>query len=195
MTTSVKSVRDIEIGDYLYDAANRPALCIGVSQPATATPKKITYMEFDSRAKSSFKCTPGVRLSLAATNITPIPSMSIKAVVWFTRCDRTHTRQGDGDLHLDTDSSSVELDVTSAMRFAAIRKYCDNSCCGCKGFRRVGPRFATERQARLALSFFRGDHYHVIDPLIVRDGDKFNPNWRSMSEYAVRQSKTSKTLA
>ncbi|KAK9311166.1 hypothetical protein V1522DRAFT_64706 [Lipomyces starkeyi] len=104
-TTGVKPVRDIQIGDYLYDAANRPALCIGVSQPATGALKKITRKEFDSSANSSFTCTPAFRLSLTPTNTTPSLNTTINAVQWFTRCDRTYTLQADGDLQLDTDFS------------------------------------------------------------------------------------------
>ncbi|KAJ8103409.1 hypothetical protein POJ06DRAFT_495 [Lipomyces tetrasporus] len=173
-TTGVKPVSDIQIGDYLYDAANRPVACIGVAQPVTGALKKITYTEFDSKAKSSFTCAPGFRLSLTATMTTPSLCTTINAVQWFTRCERTLTLQGDGNLHLDADSSSVELDDKSAVRFAAIGKSFDSFACGCKGFRRVAPRFDTEGQAQGALFFLRGDRHDVIDPLIVRDGDKFN---------------------
>ncbi|KAJ8097960.1 hypothetical protein POJ06DRAFT_25949 [Lipomyces tetrasporus] len=173
-TTGVKPVGDIQIGDYLYDAANRPVPCIGVAQPVTGALKKITYTEFDSRAKSSFTFAPGFRLSLTASQTTPSLCTTTNAVCWFTRCERTRTLQGDGNLHLDADSSSVELDDTSAIRFAVIRKSIDSFVCGCKGFRTVMPHFTTESQAQLALSLLRGDRHHVLDPLIVRDGDKFN---------------------
>ncbi|KAK9244131.1 hypothetical protein V1506DRAFT_336526 [Lipomyces tetrasporus] len=105
-TTGVKPVRDIEIGDYLYDAANHPVPCIRVAQPVTGGLKKITYTEFDSRAKSSFTCAPGFRLSLTAAQTTPILCTTTNAVRWFTRCERTRTLQGNDNLHLDADSSS-----------------------------------------------------------------------------------------
>ncbi|KAK9344390.1 hypothetical protein V1522DRAFT_182748 [Lipomyces starkeyi] len=70
-TTGVKLVRDVHIGDYLYDAGNRPTLSIGVAPPATAKLKEFTYQEFDSRAKSSFTCTPEHRLTLITTGTRP----------------------------------------------------------------------------------------------------------------------------
>ncbi|KAK9376385.1 uncharacterized protein V1513DRAFT_430213 [Lipomyces chichibuensis] len=172
-TTGDKPVGDIQIGDYLYDAANREVPCIGVAQPVTGALKKITYTEFDSSAKSSFTCTPGFRLSLTAAYTTPSMTTKPNAVQWFTRCERPHTLQGDGYLNLDANSSSVELDDHSAFRFAAIRKSFDSFACGCKAFRRVKPHFTTESQAQLAHSLLRGNRHHVMDPLIVRDGDKF----------------------
>ncbi|KAJ8101005.1 hypothetical protein POJ06DRAFT_274773 [Lipomyces tetrasporus] len=65
-TTGVKRVGDVQPDDYLYDAGNRPSLCLGVAPPATGQLKEIMYTEFDSRATSSFTCTPDHRLTLTA---------------------------------------------------------------------------------------------------------------------------------
>ncbi|KAK9324278.1 hypothetical protein V1517DRAFT_337094 [Lipomyces orientalis] len=73
-----------------------------------------------------------------------------------------------------SDSSSTELDNTAADRFAAIRKSLDCINCDCGGLRSVYRRFKTEELAQLALKILRSDHHHLIDPLIVRDGEVFS---------------------
>ncbi|KAK9244545.1 hypothetical protein V1506DRAFT_313784 [Lipomyces tetrasporus] len=98
-TTGLKRVGDIQIGDYLYDAGNRPTVCIGVAPPATGQLKKITYREFNSRKWTSFTCTPHHRLALTTTATSP--RMSGIHVFWTTRCDRKHAGKEVCDLHLD----------------------------------------------------------------------------------------------
>ncbi|EON61721.1 hypothetical protein W97_00937 [Coniosporium apollinis CBS 100218] len=50
-----KRIADVNIGDYLYDAENRPVLCIGVAPPEVGRMKEIKYQDFDSRQSVTFK--------------------------------------------------------------------------------------------------------------------------------------------
>ncbi|KAK9361388.1 hypothetical protein V1504DRAFT_481882, partial [Lipomyces starkeyi] len=46
--------------------------------------------------------------------------------------------------------------------------------CNCVGFRLVQRCFRTEKQAQLLLKLLQiDDHHHLVDPLIIRDGEKF----------------------
>ncbi|KAK9344093.1 hypothetical protein V1522DRAFT_423382 [Lipomyces starkeyi] len=40
---------DVQVGDFLYDAENRPEMCISAAPAATGNLKKITYPECNSR--------------------------------------------------------------------------------------------------------------------------------------------------
>ncbi|KAI9846186.1 MAG: glutamate synthase [NADH] [Sclerophora amabilis] len=108
-TSGVKSVADVNIGDYLYDAENRPTLCIGAAPPAAGSMKEITYQDFDSRQSVSFKCTPDHRLTLITTGTRP--SVAASTVTWLTRCDRKHTAKEDGNRHLDILSDAFYRDL------------------------------------------------------------------------------------
>ncbi|KAI9734870.1 MAG: glutamate synthase [NADH] [Cirrosporium novae-zelandiae] len=105
----VKSVADINIGDILYNAADHPVICIGVSPPETGNLKEIKYQEFDSRQSVSFKCTPDHQLTLIAAGVQP--SLSRNSVTWLTQCDRKHTMREAIDLHLDMLSDSFYHDL------------------------------------------------------------------------------------
>lgn len=321
-TTGVKRIADVHIGDNLYDADNRPTICVGVSSSVTGDLKEITYQEFDSRQRVSFKCTPDHRLTLITTGTRP--SISQNTITWLTRCDRKHPIKETVDLHLDIlsdsfycdlvdgddhpdsaaiheyietvldqhyhrghqdyserinryleltanqelenapglvrgamhaamdryleqvstlavqiddvdstnevfdigsqtpfvelelpssqctlpfssstplsppatppvvtvsgnvpdaaapssspviDSSSMSLDTAADNRFAAVRESLDSVNCQCGGLRKLLRRFKTPEQAELAHSILLGDHHHLIDPLVVRDGDEFS---------------------
>lgn len=71
-------------------------------------------------------------------------------------------------------TSSISLDTAADNRFAAVRESLDNIDCQCGGLRRLRRRFKTPEQAQLAHSILLGDHRHLIDPLIIRDGDEFS---------------------
>ncbi|KAK9344391.1 hypothetical protein V1522DRAFT_445025 [Lipomyces starkeyi] len=69
-----------------------------------------------------------------------------------------------------SDSSSMYLDNAHADRFGAIRKSLDSVECDCGGLRKVCRRFKSTDQAQLALKILQSDLYHLVDPLIVSDG-------------------------
>ncbi|KAK9353960.1 hypothetical protein V1523DRAFT_425516 [Lipomyces doorenjongii] len=180
-TDGDKRVRDVQIGDTLYDAQDRQTPCIGVA-PATHKLKTITFRKFDSSEYISFTCAPDYRLSLITTGISP--STSGKSVTWFTRCDRTSSYIPSSQPHPPddpprsssplSDSSSMELDKAAQDRFAAIRKSLDSINCDCGGLRKVHRRFKSEGLAQLALKILQSDRHHLLDPLIVRDGETFS---------------------
>jgi len=312
-TTGGKRVTDVHIGDYLYDADNRPTLCLGVSPPVTGDLKEITYQEFDSDQPVSFRCTPDHRLTLISTGTRP--SILQDTITWLTRCDRKHSTERadhnqvdvlsdsfcgdlvDGDDHPDPiaiheyneaildqhyhrghrdyserinrylestanreleiapglaveamhtakdydqeqvsnridedDSMNVTFDIESEstfvksetpssrytlpptppatpplsavggdvhditapsgspfpntsltelkaaadLRWTAVRESVDSINCRCGGIQRVQRRFKTCKQAQLAHSILLGNHCHLIDPMIIRDGDEFS---------------------
>ncbi|KAK9348903.1 hypothetical protein V1522DRAFT_442286 [Lipomyces starkeyi] len=180
-TDGDKRVRYVQIGDILYDAQDRQTPCIGVA-PATHKLKTITFRKFDSSEYISFTCAPDYRLSLITTGISP--STSGKSVTWFTRCDRTSSYIPSSQPHPPddpprsssplSDSSSMELDKAAQDRFAAIRKSLDSINCDCGGLRKVHRRFKNEELAQLALKILQRDRHHLLDPLIVRDGETFS---------------------
>ncbi|KAJ8098152.1 hypothetical protein POJ06DRAFT_296709 [Lipomyces tetrasporus] len=90
-----------------------------------------------------------------------------------------------------SDSSSAYLDNAHADRFAAVRKSLDSINCDCGGLRRVGRRFKTEEQMQLALKILQGDLHHLVDPLIVNDGEEFS---MTIGEYERLCSKEVKRL-
>ncbi|KAK9368845.1 hypothetical protein V1509DRAFT_609243 [Lipomyces kononenkoae] len=180
-TDGDKRVRDVQIGDILYDAQDRQTPCIGVA-PATHKLKTITFRKFDSSEYISFTCAPDYRLSLITTGISP--STSGNSVAWFTRCDRTSSYIPSSQPHPPddpprsssplSDSSSMELDKAAQDRFAAIRKSLDSINCDCGGLRKVHRRFKSEELAQLALKILQSDRHHLLDPLIVRYGETFS---------------------
>ncbi|KAK9429821.1 hypothetical protein V1505DRAFT_373095 [Lipomyces doorenjongii] len=349
-TNGLKRVGDIQIGDYLYDAGNRPTLCIGVAPPATGKLKKITYKEFNSSEWTSFTCTPHHRLTLTTTAASS--HMSGNGVFWPTRCDRKHTVKEACDLHLDilsdyfyqdlvrgdshpqpaavhayiekvldqhyhpghqdkyskciegylelahafdlvseareaihasmdsyleqistrraeaeeadsadevvkeddftaevfdidepnkltgdpnapgpeyffpekpfvaldlpssqsthtyvpssqppppdddlrsssplSDTSSIYLDNAHADRFAAVRKSLDRTDCDCGGLRRVHRCFKNEEQAQLAFKILKSDLHHLIDPLIVSDGEEFSMTVEEYERLCTKETK------
>ncbi|KAK9352822.1 hypothetical protein V1523DRAFT_412773 [Lipomyces doorenjongii] len=174
---------DVQIGDILYDAQDRQTPCIGVAPPATGKLKTITFQKFDSREWTSFTCTQDYRLTLTTTGTRPCISEKDKGVIWFTRCGRTSSFIPSSQLHAPdnapprsssplSDSSSRELDKAAQDRFAAVRKSLGS--CDCGGLRRVKRCFKSEELAQLELEIVQSDRHHLLDPLIVRDGERFS---------------------
>ena len=108
-TSGNKCVKDIGIGDELFDANDLPTLCIGHADPATGPLKEVRYKDFDSRRWASFKCTPDHRLPLVASAVRP--SITDNFVTWITRCDRTPLRTEAPQLHLDILNDSFYRDL------------------------------------------------------------------------------------
>jgi hypothetical protein len=115
---------DVQVGDFVYDAENRPEMCISAAPAATGNLKKITYPECNSRTRSSFMWTPNYRLTLTATGAQP--SRTRNQIYWYTLCDRELTVKDDdpcSSLRSPlSDASFMALDNVSADRFASLRK-------------------------------------------------------------------------
>jgi len=108
-TSGNKAVKDVRIGDELYDHEDRPTLCIGASAPGNGELLKVSYQDFDSRQNVSFKCTPDHLLPLTITGSKP--SITNNTVTWITRCDRQHMKEEIGQLHLDVLSDRFYHDL------------------------------------------------------------------------------------
>ncbi|KAG6360251.1 hypothetical protein INS49_011307 [Diaporthe citri] len=89
-TSGPKAIKDIKVGDKLFDDKDMPVLCTGVSDIETSNSMKtITYTDYDSVKKSSFTCTPDHIMSLRAFGVSPSIVKKGCGVQWFTRCCRT----------------------------------------------------------------------------------------------------------
>ncbi|KAK9369101.1 hypothetical protein V1509DRAFT_508763 [Lipomyces kononenkoae] len=102
-------------------------------------------------------------------------SCTNKSVYWFGRCDRKSIEngvQGHSSKYF-SDSSSLELEETTARRFASICKSLHRVNCNCGGIKLLRRFFTTEAQAQLAVSTLLGHNYHRIDPAFVNDGEEF----------------------
>ena len=108
-TAGPKRVAEIDVGDSLYDAFDRPVLCIGASPPTTGKLMEISYQDFDSRQRVSFQCTPDHHLSLMVNGVRP--STTRNTVTWFTRCDRRHLRHEIEGLNFDLLSDAFYHDL------------------------------------------------------------------------------------
>ena len=319
-TSGIKKVKNVNIGDALYDADDREVLCTAVAQPANGPLHEISFLEFDSRNRVSFYCTLDHHLTLVSSAC--VPSCTSNTVTWLSRCDRGQTESREaGDLHLDIltdrfyrdlldqaddssapigpeklhgyvdvvldahyhqghDTYSAKIDTylrllaereldnsqllfreamhsavdhyasglavpphdplagrsevdawedlidigpprfedmqfrsslppssspprsgspTTAMdeqeiaaassdyiptsdmdtdekdgeKFEKLRESLNNRCCNCGGFRKVFRRFASPEQAQYAHAILLGEHHHLIDPFIVRNGEEF----------------------
>ncbi|KAK9242195.1 hypothetical protein V1506DRAFT_548342, partial [Lipomyces tetrasporus] len=186
-TTGVKRVGDVQVGDFLYDAENRPEMCISAAPAATGNLKKITYPEFNSRTPSSFMCTPNYRLSLTATGVKP--SRTRNRLYWYTLCHRELAVKDDDPRSSLRSPLSDALNNVSADRFASLRKSLDSIVCDCGGLRRVNRRLETDEQAQLALEVLQSDLHHLIDRLIVRDRQEFSMTVQQYERLCSKQVK------
>ncbi|EJT77909.1 hypothetical protein GGTG_03012 [Gaeumannomyces tritici R3-111a-1] len=95
-TNGDKAIRDIVVGDQLFDHEDRPVQCLAAKAIQTSRMMKITYTGYNSVSKSSFTCTPDHIMTLVAYGVKPFKHSSTasrpsngKRVTWWTRCDRT----------------------------------------------------------------------------------------------------------
>ncbi|KAK9482107.1 hypothetical protein V1527DRAFT_486012 [Lipomyces starkeyi] len=66
------------------------------------------------------------------------------------------------------------LDSAAADGLAAVLKSLDSINCDWGGLRKVHRRFMTGEQAQPVHSILLGDHHHLVDPLIISDGEEFS---------------------
>jgi len=71
------------------------------------------------------------------------------------------------------DSSSMDIDPVALDRFEDIRESLNSGSCTCGGFKKVLRRFKTPAMAQAAHGTLLGDHHHLIDPYMIRDGERF----------------------
>jgi hypothetical protein len=109
----VKAIRDVQVGDKLFDDKNLPVLCTAVSDIQSSPMKTITYTDFDSMGKVSFNCTPDHIMSLRAYGVSPVISENGLDVQWFTRCNRADIQQHAEELRWEPVLHELYLEVVS----------------------------------------------------------------------------------
>jgi hypothetical protein len=88
-TKGDKPIRDIAVGDQLFDHEDRPIQCLAAEAIQTSRMMKVTYTGYNSVSKSSFTCTPDHIMTLVAYGVKPFRHSNSNRVTWWTRCDRT----------------------------------------------------------------------------------------------------------
>lgn len=88
-TNGDKSIRDIAVGDQLFDHEDRPVQCLAAEAIQTSRMMKVTYTGYNSLSKTSFTCTPDHIMTLVAYGVKPFRHSNSNRVTWWTRCDRT----------------------------------------------------------------------------------------------------------
>lgn len=101
-TNGDKPIRDIAVGDQLFDHEDRPVQCLAAEAIQTSRMMKVTYTGYNSVSKSSFTCTPDHIMTLVAYGVKPFRHSNSNRVTWWTRCDRTE---------LGTDAVEIKWDA------------------------------------------------------------------------------------
>lgn len=101
-TQGPKAIRDIAIGDQLFDHQDNPVQCLAAEAIQTSpNMKKVTYTEWNSLDKTSFTCTPDHIMTLLAHSVKPIVHTKGLGVMWWTHCDRTELKKEEQGLKWD----------------------------------------------------------------------------------------------
>lgn len=81
----------------------------------------------------------------------------------------------DGTSFVDTDEIIPPEDEEHMDKFAAVRDSISSKCTHkpgpCKAFKKYQVRFKNASQAKLAQELLSGEHYRVVDPFAVQNGD------------------------
>lgn len=82
-----KKIADVAVGDVLYGVDGNPVLCLDVSPVQQGPMVKVTYNEFGSLHKTSFKCSRNHPTPLKVVG-SPIIRQRGRKITWFSRCDK-----------------------------------------------------------------------------------------------------------
>lgn len=100
-TEGQKAIRDITVGNKLFDHNDMPVLCTGVGDITTSsTMRTITYKDWNSKTDSTIECTSDHIMSMKSFGVSPTIKLGC-VVVWYTRCDRTELQEELKDLKWD----------------------------------------------------------------------------------------------
>lgn len=112
-TLGPKAIKDIKVGDKLFDDKDMPVLCTGVSGiESSDSMKTITYTDYDSVKKNSFTCTSDHIMSLRAFGVTPSIVKKGLGVQWYTRCLRTELMDDVKAIQWDQAMHELYLEVS-----------------------------------------------------------------------------------
>ena len=96
-----KAIRDINVGDKLFDHNDMPVLCLGVGDIKTSpTMKTISYKDWNSKKDVIFECTADHIMSMKSYGVSPTIKLGC-VVVWYTRCHRAELKEEVKDLKWD----------------------------------------------------------------------------------------------
>ena len=112
-TQGPKAIRDIAVGDLLFDHQDSPVQCLAAEAIQNSpSMKKVTYTEYNSLKKTSFTCTPDHIMTLLAYGVKPGFSDKGLGVYWYTRCDRSEYKKEIEALNWDTVMHSLYTEVS-----------------------------------------------------------------------------------
>lgn len=101
-TQGNKAIRDIVVGDMLFNHLDQPVQCLAAEAIQTAPDmKKVTYTEYNSLNETSFTCTSTHIMTLVAHSVKPLVHSGGLGVMWWTRCDRTRLERDQETLKWD----------------------------------------------------------------------------------------------
>ncbi|KLP08918.1 putative Chitin Synthase 1 (chs-1) [Fusarium fujikuroi] len=112
-TKGDKAIRDISIGDQLFDHQDNPVQCLAAEAIETsADMKKVVYTEWNSLSKTSFTCTSNHIMSLMSFGVKPGLGDKGFGVFWWTHCDRSELKKEQDSLKWDTIMYDLYNEVT-----------------------------------------------------------------------------------
>ena len=114
-TEGHKAIRDINVGDKLFDHNDMPVLCTAVGDiTPSSTMRTITYKEWNSKKDVTFECTSDHIMSMKSFGVSPAITRGC-TVLWYTRCDRTELKEEVKDLKWDELTHRLYSDLSKAM--------------------------------------------------------------------------------
>lgn len=113
-TQGNKAIRDIVVGDMLFNHQDQPVQCLAAEAIQTAPDmKKVSYTEYNSLNKTSFTCTSTHIMTLVAHSVKPLVHTGGIGVMWWTRCDRTELKQDEETLKWDSVMHDLYVEVSA----------------------------------------------------------------------------------
>jgi hypothetical protein len=110
-----KAIRDINVGDKLFDHNDMPVLCTGVGDIKTSPAMRtITYKDWNSKNDVTFECTSDHIMTMKSFGVSPTIKLGC-VVVWYTRCDRTEITEEVKDLEWDELMHRLYSEVSKEM--------------------------------------------------------------------------------
>ncbi|ROT41885.1 hypothetical protein SODALDRAFT_374292 [Sodiomyces alkalinus F11] len=112
-----KAIRDIAVGDRLFDHQDNPVQCLAAGAIQTSSHmKKVIYTEWNASNKMSFTCTPDHIMTLVAHSVKPCLHSQGLGVMWYTRCERTELKKEERD----SDDIIIDLDAYRNRKLGSI---------------------------------------------------------------------------
>lgn len=127
-------------------------------------------------------------LNSQSTGGTYAPGQSFSSEAEHPSASESFNSVGDS-----VDTSKMSFDSADTKKFDKFAAALDNGC-SCGGLRFINKKFKTSEQADLVYRIMSGDHHHLIDPYIVRDGDIFELTVQQFENICSSRVKDKKIL-